>query len=245
MDAATLFVAILAAGKSTRMGGRPKLCLPWASSNFQRETLGEESPATILSHLITEWRRLGAARILVVLGQGNHDPVLAELDSLAARAKSQGRHEELFHGVNATATLYPERDMMGSVQTAAAHIAREMAEGAFAKSVRATHLVIALGDQPHLQSLTLHRMVDATRDPAHAHAILRPRRNGRGGHPMAIPRHLVPELAATELPTLKHFLQLHVADMVDIPCEDPGLVLDIDTPEDYEQARNLVSATNS
>src|SRR4030095_6978355 len=51
-DAVSLAVVVLAAGASSRMG-RSKLLLPWGS-------------ASVLGHLVGQWRSLGARQVAVV-----------------------------------------------------------------------------------------------------------------------------------------------------------------------------------
>ena len=70
----SLGVAILAAGRSSRMG-RPKLLLPW----------GETS---VIGHLIRQWEELGAAQIAVVCAVADQ-PLFQELDRLCFPAENR------------------------------------------------------------------------------------------------------------------------------------------------------------
>ncbi len=87
-----LGVALLAAGRSTRMG-RPKLLLPWGDT-------------TVLGHLIAQWTRLGARQIAVVGAPGAR-AVHDELDRLAVAP------------ANRIVNPSPERGMFSSIQCAA------------------------------------------------------------------------------------------------------------------------------
>jgi len=114
---------------------------------------------------------------------------------------------------------------MGSVVTAA----RRAAE-----NPSVTHLVIALGDQPHLHLSTLRQVLLACE--TEPEKIIRPRCQGQPAHPLAIPAGLLAELAATSAATLHDFIGLHQEQVRDLTCFDSGVLLDIDTPDDYAQA---------
>ncbi len=168
---------------------------------------------SILGHLLQQWREAGAGKIVVVHPQDKNAPVLAELDRLGIVAEER------------IATLAPERGMMGSVITAARRAIQDPS---------LTHLVIALGDQPHLQTETLRMVLHASETAPEK--IVQIVFQGTPGHPVAIPAGLVRELADTPAATLRDFIGLHKERVFDLVCRDSGVLLDIDTPEDYAQA---------
>ncbi len=192
-------VAILAAGESRRMG-QPKLCLPWDKTS-------------IVGHIIQQWREAGAEKILVVHAQGEGTPVRLELERLG-----------LLPGER-TATLAPERGMMGSVVTAARRVI---------ENPSFTHLVIALGDQPHLEIETLRKVLQACETAPDK--IIRTVFQGVPAHPVALPATMAKELANTSTATLHDFISLYLERVLDLTCSDSGVLLDIDTPDDYKQA---------
>lgn len=199
-----VLVAILAAGESRRMG-QPKLCLPW-----------EET--TILGHILRQWREAGAVDFLVVHAPGAETPVALELDRLGIPSEQR------------TATLAPERGMMGSVITAA----RRACE-----SPALTHLIIALGDQPHLHVETLRAVLKACE--SNQDKIVRAVFHGKPGHPLALPASLLAKLSATSSETLRDFIGLSSHDICDLTCHDSGVLLDLDTPDDYAQGLRRAS----
>lgn len=72
--------------------------------------------------------------------------------------------------------------------------------------------------------------------------ILVPTYHGRRGHPALFRWDLAVEVA--KLPPnvgLNHLLQLHAADVVELPVETSGILIDLDTPEDFAA---LLSQTN-
>jgi molybdenum cofactor cytidylyltransferase len=170
---------------------------------------------TILGRQVRQWRRLGAVQVAVVHAP-DQSALLVELDRLNIPKDDRIPNPE------------PERGMFSSVVCAAAW-------GRWAPGL--THLAISLGDQPHLRAQTLTSLLAAARsEPG---KIWQPERGGRPRHPVVLPRIFFCELATTRADTLRTFLHSHAPDVKLCSCEDPGLGLDIDTPEDYERAKQL------
>ncbi len=60
----------------------------------------------------------------------------------------------------------------------------------------------------------------------------------RRGHPVAIDARYIPELLGmSEHATLREFMAGHSSTMMVVPVEDAGMLLDMDTPEEYEAVR--------
>ena len=74
-----------------------------------------------------------------------------------------------------------------------------------------------------------------------AQMITIPEYQGKGGHPIALSGALVPELAAvTEAGEgLRSVVRRHAAATRRIPTDDPLVVLDVNTPERYAEARRI------
>ena len=90
------------------------------------------------------------------------------------------------------------------------------------------------GDMPLVRSATLTRLV-AEWDACPG-GILYPSRQGKRGHPPLLARAYVPEiLAETPAGGLRSLLARHAADARDVECDDPGLLVDLDTPEEYRR----------
>jgi molybdenum cofactor cytidylyltransferase len=171
---------------------------------------------TILGHILAQWREAGAEKIVVVHGPGE-TPVTLELDRLG------------FPSEQRAATLAPERGMMGSVVTAAARALHD---------VTLTHLVIAPGDQPHLHTETLREILRACE--AAPGKIVRVVFQDKPGHPLALPANMLAELSVTASETLRDFLSLREIALCDLTCRDSGVLLDVDTPDDYERASHSI-----
>jgi molybdenum cofactor cytidylyltransferase len=66
--------------------------------------------------------------------------------------------------------------------------------------------------------------------------IVRARYHGRNGHPVIFSRALFDELrAASPQVGAKSVLRAHSAAIVNVDVDDPGVVADVDTPEDYRE----------
>ena len=168
---------------------------------------------SILGHLIECWRGLGAAQIVVVCAGGDPN-ILAEVDRLA------------FGRGDLVENPDPQRGMFSSIRCAAQWPGWRSA---------ITHWAMVLGDQPHLQVATLRKLIHWT--SVHPGMVCQPSLQGRGKHPVILPKTAFFELGRSAAKDLKEFLSNY--SIAPCACEDPGLALDIDWPEDYEQALRL------
>ncbi len=98
-----------------------------------------------------------------------------------------------------------------------------------------THWAIALGDQPQVQLETLQRVVAFASE--HPEFICQPSHHGRPRHPVVLPAKWFRDLRDTQAEDLKRFLQAHEANRRLLKVDDPGLDLDLDSPQDYEDAK--------
>jgi len=70
----------------------------------------------------------------------------------------------------------------------------------------------------------------------HPGKIIRAVFEGQPGHPLALPAILLAELSTTPCATLRDFLGLQNSPVFDLTCPDSGVLLDMDTPDDYARA---------
>ena len=88
--------------------------------------------------------------------------------------------------------------------------------------------VIALADMPALQPDTVRRVVEALHAGA---ATVAPTYHGRRGHPVGFAAPLLPELLALAGDTgARSVLMRHPPQLIEV--DDPGVLYDVDTPED-------------
>ena len=90
------------------------------------------------------------------------------------------------------------------------------------------------GDMPLVQSATLSRLAGVWN--ACPGGILYPSYQGKRGHPLLLARLYISEIL-DEVPAggLRTLLARHAEDARDIECNDPGLLVDLDTPEEYRR----------
>ena len=96
-------------------------------------------------------------------------------------------------------------------------------------------VMVCLGDQPLIRPSTYRRLAEA--HLARPGAILQPRHAGRKGHPVLLPSSLLRELGSQ--PTLRDLLAVHAERIVTIDVDDPGILMDLDTEEDYRRALRI------
>lgn len=91
------------------------------------------------------------------------------------------------------------------------------------------------GDMPLVQPATLTRLIAAW--DAQPGGIVYPCYQGRRGHPPLIAAAYIPEiLAETPSGGLRELLARHAQDACDIEVTDPGILVDLDTPDDYQES---------
>lgn len=202
---------ILAAGASSRMGV-PKPLL----------RIGVE---TILKRTVRQCRAAGVTDIWVVLGFNAERfmPALDELDVF--RVINHQHHEGMF----------------SSIQTGV----RALGKGCQA-------FFLLPGDMPFVRPETLRTLMAAfhgVRDkkkagpkdderisPPAVGRIYRPLYNGRRGHPPLISAELSQTILAFDSPGgLRALMSCYEGQCVDVPCNDPGILIDLDTPEDCDR----------
>jgi molybdenum cofactor cytidylyltransferase len=168
---------------------------------------------SVLGHLIRQWHRLDAKQIAVVHADQD-EALIAELDRLGFPAKDR------------IANPKPDRGMFSSIVSAASWAGWDD---------RISHWGIVLGDQPHLKESTLVSLLEFCSN--RADRVCQPSWLGKPRHPVILPRPLFNRLANSQSSNLKQFLAEAAVDSCE--CNDAGLDLDMDRPEDYERALKL------
>ncbi len=174
---------------------------------------------SIIGHLIGQWQTLGASQIAVVC-RPDDSKLGAELERLG------------FPRSNCIENPQPGRGMFSSILCAANWIGWKRNIVVWA---------IVLGDQPHLRLETLRTVLKF--QAGHSQAICQPEFDGHARHPVLLPSLALRELKRTPAKTLKTFLEQTSCQSVKCSIADSGLSLDLDTPEDYKQAKIHLSGT--
>jgi len=100
----------------------------------------------------------------------------------------------------------------------------------------ATGWLIALADMPWIAPMTIRKVADALRLGA---PLAVPCWQGRRGHPVGFSQVLGPDLAALSGDVgAKAVLQAYLELTRIIDCDDPGILQDIDKPEDLNFPKN-------
>jgi len=103
-------------------------------------------------------------------------------------------------------------------------------------------LAMTLVDVPMLSPATISKVIEAwrrTRAP-----IVRPAYGNRRGHPVVFDRAVFDELRRAPVESgARVVVSAHYDEVVNVVVDDPGCVVDIDTPEEYR--RSVASAQDS
>lgn len=103
--------------------------------------------------------------------------------------------------------------------------------------VRPSSMLVWPVDLPHVRVATIERLLETYRrgDPS----IVVPTFAGRRGQPVIWAERLFGELAASPAATPHGappgLLLAHAAQLADVPVDDPAVIDELDTPEDYER----------
>jgi CTP:molybdopterin cytidylyltransferase MocA len=174
---------------------------------------------------------MGRSKQLLPLG---HSPVIRHcLDAIVASglrdivvvlgADHEGPAAAL-HGmpVRTVVNADPRSDMAGSARLGLRQVERS-----------STGVLICPADHPLVSSETIKGLVDAHRSSPDS--ILIPLYQGRRGHPTLFPRKAIEEIFSVE--TLRDVIASRSGSVRAVDVDDEGVVLDLDTPEDYERIR--------
>mgnify|MGYP002633013645 CR=1 FL=1 len=111
-----------------------------------------------------------------------------------------------------------------------------LATGANAVTGTAQAMFIVLGDMPRLKTNTLLNLLAAL-DSERGHDIIVPVHDGRRGHPVLFAKRYFTRLCALSGDTgAREILNNHPERVDAVTVDDPGTLLDIDTPGDAASA---------
>lgn len=172
---------------------------------------------------------LGGQTVLSRLaGALNQPEIVSRVIVIRSADAELTRHAE---SLKSLTILHPKADppdMRQSVQFALDDIQRR-----FAPSDDAGWLLVP-ADHPCLSPQVLRRLIDGW--IAESPEILVPTFQGKRGHPTFFRWRLAAEVR--QLPAdrgLNQLLKQHAGTVRELPFEDPGVLADLDTPEDYNR----------
>ncbi|HEX9676369.1 MAG TPA: nucleotidyltransferase family protein [Anaerolineales bacterium] len=172
-------------------------------------TLPWGTGGSVISQVVARFRKAGAEPLLVVTG-GDREEIERALQGAGAQC--------LFN------PNYRQGKMLSSIKVGLGRLLDGDAEAA----------LVAPADLPSLTVETLRSLLDHRRRSGED--LIVPSYEMRRGHPVLIGRPQWQDvLELKEGETLRNFLR-RKADQIDyVVVDDPGVIQDLDTPEDYEQ----------
>lgn len=163
---------------------------------------------TVLTHVISIFQNAGLTDILVVTG-GAREQVEGLVSDLNIRTVYNKE--------------YAKAEMLSSIQC-----------GIRALMPQAQAVLIGLGDQPQVQEGSVRRVCETFQE-SRSNLVV-PSYQMRRGHPWLVARPLWDELLMMEAPqSPRDFLNSHNQEIQYINVNDPNILTDLDTPEDYRK----------
>lgn len=165
--------------------------------------------STILETVIQNVLSSAVDSVLVVLG-ANHDQIRQVIDPLPVEVCINDKHES---------------GMLSSVICGFSALPDDTGTA-----------LLFLGDQPEIPPQVSNAIIEAYNDSLHG--IVIPLTNHRRGHPLLVDYKYKREIGKLDLEKGLRTLMHHFPeDVLEVEVEEPGILLDIDTPEDYSLAK--------
>jgi len=104
-------------------------------------------------------------------------------------------------------------------------------------------IIVTPVDAPFVRAATVHALL-AVAESGRA-PIVRPTYHGRHGHPVVFARAVFAELRRADRSVgAKAVVHAHAHDLLDLAVDDPGVLHDIDSPDDYARALTAADSTD-
>jgi molybdenum cofactor cytidylyltransferase len=118
-------------------------------------------------------------------------------------------------------------------------MASSLREGLSSVAPRSDAALIILGDQPFIQPQTLHQIIGGYRR-AGARIVI-PSYQGNRGNPVLLDRSVFSEVMALQGDTgCRAIFNNHLDAISKVEVEDSGILIDIDSHDDYERSKQLL-----
>jgi molybdenum cofactor cytidylyltransferase len=179
-------------------------------------------------------KRMGQPKMLLpwgettVLGQVVNTFKAAGVEDLLVITGGAKEQVETLVGDSARTIFNPdfaEGEMLSSIQAGLAEVKPEVEA-----------VLVGLGDQPQVQERSVRLVVEEyTKSGA---SLVVPSYQKRRGHPWLVTRpHWDEILRMSPSETLRDFLNRHANEIRYVEVNDPGILKDLDTPEDYLKSK--------
>lgn len=159
--------------------------------------------------------------VLDVLGQTKVDEVVVVLGADAARIRKEVRFGR-------------ERVVMN--EDSAGGMSSSLRLGLKSISPKSEGILVVLGDQPLVSPATIDKLVDvfAEEDPP----VVLPVHDGARGNPVLFARRVFPEVMKVVGDVgAKSVVKKYGGRVLEVPVNDAGVLVDVDTPADYDMVR--------
>ncbi len=167
---------------------------------------------TVLTHVISVFREVGVEEILVVTG-GAKEQVEGLVSGLGVMT--------VFNAAFQTG------EMLSSIQCGIRDLTLSSKE-------RGAAALIGLGDQPQVQAGSVRKVCEAFLETKSSLVV--PSYQMRRGHPWLVARPLWGDLLKMEPPqSPRDFLNAHREEIQYVNVDDPNILADLDTPQDYSK----------
>jgi molybdenum cofactor cytidylyltransferase len=161
---------------------------------------------TVLTHVISVFQRAGVTDVIVVTG-GAREQI-----------------EELLSGLNVRTVYndeYAKSEMFSSIKCGLGALRHQMQA-----------VLIGLGDQPQIQERSVLRVCETFQESKSTLVV--PSYQMRRGHPWLVARPLWDEfLKMDSSQSPRDFLNAHAKEIEYVDVDNPSILQDLDTPEDY------------
>ena len=170
---------------------------------------------TVLEHVISVFAKTGIKDILIITGAHK-----VEIEKVISKSKTHDPVRSVFN------ENFSDGEMLSSIQCGIQELS-DQAVGA---------AVIGLGDQPQVQKETVRSILNIHQ--SNENSIIVPSFEMKRGHPWLIPRRFWKDILDMKPPlTLRDFLALRAALIHYVVINNPSILTDLDTPQDYENYR--------
>jgi molybdenum cofactor cytidylyltransferase len=166
--------------------------------------------STVLQTVISTFQASGIKDILVVTGGARQ-----QIETLIGKTVETVFNED-----------YQKGEMLSSIQL-----------GLSVKMREASAALICLGDQPQVEERTVRSICNTFQ--LNKSQLVVPSYEMQRGHPWLVARPLWDEILAIKPPkTLRDFLKKHAREIHYVIADNPSVLADLDTPEDYAKHKS-------
>ena len=166
--------------------------------------------STVLQTVISTFQASGIKDILVVTGGARQ-----QIETLIGKTVETVFNED-----------YQKGEMLSSIQL-----------GLSVKMREASAALICLGDQPQVEERTVRSICNTFQ--LNKSQLVVPSYEMQRGHPWLVARPLWDEILAIKPPkTLRDFLKKHSREIHYVIADNPSVLADLDTPEDYAKHKS-------